>query len=437
MVYVIESFFFFLNVISSSFFNFWSHNYLTQNLTEKKNKTFLLNFGPQHPASHGVLRMAVQLEGEIIDQADAHVGFLHRGTEKLIENRNFNQALPYFDRLDYVSMMAQEHAFCVAIEHLLNSISYSTFFCHIRVLFDELTRILNHLLAISTHSLDVGNMSPMFWAFEEREKIMEFYERVSGARMHAAFFRPNQLDWTGLNKTLFNDINFFLTSLFKTLTEMYITLSTNKIWKSRLVRIGEVTFLDVQNYSLTGPIARSVGIYSDLRLLSSTTYASYWQFFFKSYLGFRGDCYDRFLIRMREMYESINIIFQILFILSKKTFSQSTFLTFFDFLKIQTPYSNLKKTKYSSMETLIKHFKYYSEGETLPNGFIYKAVEAPKGEFGVSIITTNSSHPYRLKMRTPAYHHMHVISKLVQGHFFADLVTVLGSQDIVFGDVDR
>ncbi len=432
--------------MKSNIFNFWQPNFLQNSYSERKIKSFILNFGPQHPASHGVLRLIVQLNGELVERADPHVGFLHRGTEKLIESRNYLKSLPYFDRLDYVSMMTQEHAFCLAIENLLKTTSYTSLYVQIRVLFDELTRILNHLLAISTHSLDVGNMAPLFWAFEEREKIMEFYERVSGARMHAAFYRPNEIDWTGLNHQFFLDVSLFARDCFKSLTEIFSVLSLNKIWKSRLVNIGTLSLTDAYTYGLTGPVVRSIGIRKDIRFLKSETYSHYWFLSLKGYLGKRGDSYDRFLIRIREMYESVNIVFQILINISssannnKEIFLKNkkiNFFSFFDFLYSSSFKKLNNNSKYSSMETLINHFKNYSEGVKVPKGFTYKAVEAPKGEFGVSLISDGTSSPYRCKIRTPAYHHIQVMPRMVQGHFFADLVTVLGSQDIVFGDVDR
>ena len=429
--------------MKSTLFNFWLPTTPESSYSERKVKSFVLNFGPQHPASHGVLRLVVQLNGELVERADPHVGFLHRGTEKLIESRTYLKSLPYFDRLDYVSMMTQEHAFCLAVENLLNTISYSSTYVQIRVLFDELTRILNHLLALSTHALDVGNMSPVFWAFEERERLMEFYERVSGARMHAAFYRPNDLDWTGLNYQFFLDVALFCRDCFKSLTEIFAVLGTNKIWKSRLVNVGVVNLIDGLSYGATGPIIRSAGIKKDLRFLKSETYSYYWFLSIRGYLGKHGDSYDRFLIRMREMYESVNIVFQILtgisnvVSLSQQQSKSFNFFNFFQFLYQQQSTILNFKTKYTSMESLINHFKYYSEGLLVPKGFTYKAVEAPKGEFGVSLISDGSANPYRCKIRTPAYHHMQMMSRLVQGHYFADLVTVLGSQDIVFGDVDR
>lgn len=393
------------------------------------------------------MRLVVQLNGELVERADPHVGFLHRGTEKLMESRNYLKSLPYFDRLDYVSMMTQEHGFCVAIESLLQSTSHTALYTQIRVLFDELTRILNHLLAIGTHSLDVGNMSPVFWAFEERERIMEFYERVSGARMHAAFYRPNDIDWTGLDYQFFLDVSIFARDCFKSLTEIFTVLTTNRIWKSRLVNVGSVNLNDSYSYGITGPVVRSVGLKKDIRFLKSETYSHYWFLSLNGYLGKRGDSYDRFLIRVREMFESINIIFQVLCNLTGLKYGKEGFnpennknlnlYSFFDFLYSQKFKKLNYNSKYTSMESLINHFKYYSEGLKVPKGFVYKAVEAPKGEFGVSLISDGSSIPFRCKIRTPAYHHMQIMPRMVQGHFFADLVTVLGSLDIVFGDVDR
>jgi len=430
--------------MKSSIFNFWQPPFPQNSYSERKVKSFVLNFGPQHPAAHGVLRLVVQLSGELVERADPHVGFLHRGTEKLIEKRTYLKSIPYFDRLDYVSMMTQEHAFCVAVESLLKTTSHTALYVQVRVLFDELTRIMNHLLALSCHSLDVGNMAPLFWAFEERERLMEFYERVSGARFHAAFYRPNDLDWTGLNHQFFLDVALFARDCFKSLTEIFAVLTTNTIWRSRLVGVGSINLNDAISYAASGPVVRSVGIRKDMRFLRSETYASYWFLSLHSFLGKRGDSYDRFLIRVREMYESVNIVFQILTVLTNKrsemvsdSSKKVDFFSFFDFLYRSKKNQINKKTKYTSMENLIQHFKKYSEGSKVPKGFAYAAVEAPKGEFGVSLISDGTSKPYRCKIRTPAYHHMHVIPRMVQGHYMADLVTVIGSQDIVFGDVDR
>jgi len=425
-------------------FNFWQAPLPNNSFSERKIKNLVLNFGPQHPAAHGVLRLVLQLSGELIERADPHVGFLHRGTEKLIEKRTYLKSVPYFDRLDYVSMMTQEHAFCIAVESLLKTTSHTALYVQIRVLFDELTRVLNHLLALSCHSLDVGNMSPVFWAFEERERLMEFYERVSGARMHAAFYRPNDIDWTGLNHQFFLDVALFARDCFKSLTEIFAVLTTNAIWKTRLVGIGSVNLNDAVAYAASGPVVRSVGIKKDVRFYKSETYASYWFLSLHSFLGKRGDSYDRFLIRVREMYESINIVFQVLsnLVNSRNNTTdietdQTNFFSFFEFLYKTKKNQLNKKTKYTSMESLIQHFKKYSEGAKVPKGFAYAAVEAPKGEFGVALVSDGSSKPYRCKIRTPAYHHMHIMPRMLQGHYLADLVTVLGSQDIVFGDVDR
>ena len=430
--------------MKSTIFNFWQPPFPQNSYNERKIKSFILNFGPQHPAAHGVLRLVVQLSGELVERSDPHVGFLHRGTEKLIEKRTYLKSVPYFDRLDYVSMMTQEHAFCIAVESLLKTTSYTALYVQVRVLFDELTRIMNHLLALSCHSLDVGNMAPLFWAFEERERLMEFYERVSGARMHAAFYRPNELDWTGLNYQLFLDITIFARDCFKSLTEIFAVLTNNNIWKTRLIGVGSININDAISYAASGPVIRSIGIRKDMRFYRSETYASYWFLSLYSFLGKQGDSYDRFLIRVREMYESVNIVFQIInnITTSKINFTnnnseQVNFFNFFNNL-YKNKYNKLnKKTKYNSMEELITHFKKYSEGIKIPKGFTYAAVEAPKGEFGVSLISNGSSKPYRCKIRTPAFHHMHIMSRMTQGHYLADLVTVLGSQDIVFGDVDR
>lgn len=390
-----------------------------------------------------MLRLVVELNGELVERTDSHVGFLHRGTEKLIENRTYFKSIPYFDRLDYVSMMTQEHAFCISIETLLGSVSYTALYVQVRVLFDELTRVLNHLLALSTHSLDVGNMAPVFWAFEERERLMEFYERVSGARMHAAFYRPNDIDWTGLDYQFFLDVTLFTRDCFKSLTEIFAVTTNNRIWKSRLVSIGSINFNDAVGYGVTGPVGRSIGIKKDLRFCKVETYSYYWFLSIQSYLGKKGDSYDRFLIRIREMYESINISFQLLTNLTSILYrssnegSQLGVTNLFQMLDASQSTKLNLNSKYNSMESLITHFKFYSEGIKVPRGFTYNAVEAPKGEFGTAIISDGTATPYRCKIRTPAYHHMQIMSRMAHGHYFADLVTILGSLDIVFGDVDR
>ena len=403
----------------------------------------MLNFGPQHPASHGVLRLVLQLEGEYITHADSNIGFLHRGTEKLMEQRNYLKSLPYFDRLDYVSMMSQEHAYCLGIENLLSMQSHTTFFIQVRTMFDELTRLMNHFLGISTHSLDVGNMSPVFWAFEEREKLMEFYERVSGARMHAAFYRPNELDWTGLNYQFFLDVLFFLKNTYKSITEMFVILATNNIWKTRLVQVGVIDSELAPLFGASGVVLRSAGVRKDLRIFKTTTYSYYWFLKFRSFLGKTGDCFDRFIIRIREMLESVYIIYQIipnftkLFSNNNSVSGVFSWSTAFDSMLENTQTKSLTNRKSTSMESLISHFKHYSEGVKVPAGLEYTAVEAPKGEFGVTLLSDGSSKPFRCKIRTPAYHHLQYMTSQIRGHYFADMITILGSQDIVFGEVDR
>ena len=403
-----------------------------------------LNLGPQHPAAHGVLRLIVQLNGEIIEKADPHIGLLHRGTEKLMEDKIYLHSLPYFDRFDYVSMLCQEHAYCLAIESLMDKNNYSSSFVQVRTLYDEITRILNHLLAIACHALDVGSMSPIFWAFEEREKLMEFYERVSGARMHAAFYRPNEMNTNAVTPMLLEDMIEFTKNSLITFNEIHNVLTHNKIWKQRLVNIGSYSYKDALNYGLTGVMSRCTGLKRDLRLDNNETYANYYYVNFRSYLGKKGDCYDRYLIRMNEMVESLNIMNQIINKLKKKDvekvikkkskFKSMKVLKYLD--KKQYNQENYKNN-YNSMESLINHFKYWSEGFKVEKGWVYKAVESPKGEFGVSLISDNSNKPYRCKVRSPAYHNLQFLPKLAKGHYLADLVTLMGTIDIVFGEIDR
>lgn len=398
-----------------------------------------MNFGPQHPAAHGVLRLILQLNGEVIEKMDTHIGLLHRGTEKLIEDRIYLQSLPYFDRLDYVSMVVQEHAYCLAIESLLNTNNYSATFVLIRTLFDELTRILNHMLAIACHALDVGSMSSIFWAFEEREKIMEFYERVSGARMHAAFYRPNEANIYAMSNFLVEDILDFSKNCFTTLNEMHNILTYNKIWKQRLVNIGAYSYTTCLEYGLTGVMARSTGIKRDLRMMKLETYANYYHLNFRAYTGHNGDSYDRFLIRMNEMAESLYIINQLAHkLMSKKTkkveLKPLALLKYFDSRLVN---GRIKKNEYNSMEKLIKHFKYWNEGFDVKANWTYQAVESPKGEFGVTLLSDNSVKPYKCKIRSPALHHLQVLPKISKGHYLADLVALIGTIDIVFGEVDR
>jgi NADH dehydrogenase (ubiquinone) Fe-S protein 2 len=431
--------------VNRSIFQIWQPNNFKDETTLKKLKTMNLNVGPQHPAAHGVLRLIVQLNGEIIEKIDPHIGLLHRGTEKLMEDKIYLHSLPYFDRFDYVSMLIQEHAYCLAIESLLGTLNYSATFVQIRTLYDEITRILNHLLAIACHALDVGSMSPIFWAFEEREKLMEFYERVSGARMHAAFYRPNEVNLKAISSFLLEDILDFSKNCFTTLNEIHNTLTYNKIWKQRLVNVGTYSHETCINYGLTGVMSRSIGIKRDLRLDKLETYANYYYLNFRSFVGQNGDSYDRFLIRMNEMTESLNIINQVINKITKhkhqkKQIKKLTNINPHQILKFINPKhlnQNNYKNEYISMEQLIKHFKYWSEGFTVKSNWTYRAVESPKGEFGVSIISNNTNIPYKCKVRSPAYHHLQVLPKISKGHFLADLVALMGTIDIVFGEIDR
>ena len=427
--------------MNRSIFNIWQPNIIKDTSTLKKLKTMNLNVGPQHPAAHGVLRLIVQLNGEIIEKIDPHIGLLHRGSEKLMEDKIYLLSLPYFDRFDYVSMLIQEHAYCLAIESLLGTVNYSATFVQIRTLYDEITRILNHMLCIACHALDVGSMSPIFWAFEEREKLMEFYERVSGARMHAAFYRPNEVNLNSISSFLLEDILDFNKNCFSTLNEIHNTLTYNKIWKQRLINIGSYSYEMCINYGLTGVMSRSTGIKRDLRLDKLETYANYYYLNFRSYIGQNGDSYDRFLIRMNEMSESINIINQVINKITKNKNKNKKYNSNpHQILKYLNPKSWNKhnnKNEYISMEKLIQHFKYWSEGFPVKSGWTYKAVESPKGEFGVSLISNNSNIPYKCKVRSPAYHHLQVLPKISKGHFLADLVALMGTIDIVFGEIDR
>jgi NADH dehydrogenase (ubiquinone) Fe-S protein 2 len=431
--------------VNRSIFQIWQPNNFKDETTLKKLKTMNLNVGPQHPAAHGVLRLIVQLNGEIIEKIDPHIGLLHRGTEKLMEDKIYLHSLPYFDRFDYVSMLVQEHAYCLAIESLLGTLNYSATFVQIRTLYDEITRILNHLLAIACHALDVGSMSPIFWAFEEREKLMEFYERVSGARMHAAFYRPNEVNLKAISSFLLEDILDFSKNCFTTLNEIHNTLTYNKIWKQRLINIGTYSHETCINYGLTGVMSRSIGIKRDLRLDKLETYANYYYLNFRSFIGQNGDSYDRFLIRMNEMTESLNIINQVInkitkHKIQKKKIKSTSNINPHQILRFINPKhlnQNNYKNEYISMEQLIKHFKYWSEGFTVKPNWTYRAVESPKGEFGVSLISNGTNIPYKCKVRSPAYHHLQVLPKISKGHFLADLVALMGTIDIVFGEIDR
>lgn len=408
----------------SLFFNWSPFKKLTK-------KTIILNFGPQHPAAHGVLRLILQLEGEVVQRLDPHIGLLHRGTEKLIETKYFEKSIPYFDRLDYVSMMSQEHSYCLSIEKLLGKSLVKLEVNYIRILFDELTRILNHLLAIACHALDIGSMSSLFWAFEEREKLMEFYERVSGARMHAAFHRPIiSFNYT-LDKQLLIDILSFIKDCYITLNEMHNLLTYNKIWKQRLVNIGVLSINSCIDWSLTGVLARSVGLKRDLRLNKKDSYSNYNLLNIKSYLGLNGDTYDRYLIRMLEMGESLNICNFLtikLLNISDNTYKQQVGNFNFKINGLNT---------YNSMEDLITHFIHWHSGYTIKSNININYIESPKGEFGVTLIANNSVKPARCKIRSPGYFNLQALTKLAKGHYLADLSALIGTIDIVFGEIDR
>jgi NADH dehydrogenase (ubiquinone) Fe-S protein 2 len=389
----------------------------------KEIKNFTLNFGPQHPSAHGVLRLVLELDGEIIEKADPHIGLLHRGTEKLIEYKNYTQALQYFDRLDYVSMMAQEHGYSLAVEKLLRC-EMPLRAQYIRVLFSEITRILNHLLAISTHALDVGAMTPLLWAFEEREKLMEFYERVSGARLHSAYIRPGGVS-QDLPLGLCEDIYQFATHFTQRVDEIEEMLTGNRIWKQRLVDVGVVTYDEAMAWGFSGPMLRGSGISWDLR--KNQSYEIYDQLDFDVPIGTNGDCYDRYCIRISEMRESIRIIIQCLNNLPEGPVKV-------DDAKIVPP-SRIDMKE--SMESLIHHFKFFTENFNVPAGETYTSVEAPKGEFGVFLVSNGTSNPYRCKIRPPGFSHIAGLDFMAKGHMLADVVTLIGTQDIVFGEVDR
>lgn len=389
----------------------------------KQIKSFTINFGPQHPAAHGVLRLVLELNGEIINRADPHIGLLHRGTEKLIEYKTYLQALPYFDRLDYVSMMSQEQTYSLAVEKLVG-VDVPIRAQYIRVLFCEITRILNHLLAVGCHAMDVGAMTPMMWAFEEREKLMEFYERVSGARMHAAYIRPGGVA-QDLPLGLLDDIYQFVEQFPLRLDELEELLTSNRIWKERLVDIGVVTAQEAIDWGFSGVMLRGSGLPWDLR--KTQPYDVYDKMEFEIPVGTNGDCYDRYLIRVEEMRQSLSIVRQCLNTIPSGIIKTSN-------TKITNP-SRVEMKQ--SMEALIHHFKYFTEGINVEPGETYTATEAPKGEFGVYLISNGSNKPYRCKIKAPGFAHLQALNDMAKGHMIADVVTILGTQDIVFGEVDR
>ena len=389
----------------------------------KQSKTLNLNFGPQHPAAHGVLRLILELDGEVVEKADPHIGLLHRGTEKLIENKTYAQALPYFDRLDYVAPMNQEHAFALAIEKILK-IEVPIRAQFIRVMFCEIGRILSHILNITTQALDVGALTPSLWGFEERETLMTFYERVSGSRLHANYFRTGGVH-RDLPRGLEEDIGKFCNSFPKIINDLETLLTDNRIFKQRNVDIGIVTKKDALDYSFSGVMLRGSGVPWDLR--KSQPYECYDQFDFDIPIGKNGDCYDRYLCRIEEMRESVKIINQCLSSMPKGPVKSMN-------NKITPP---PKKEIKDSMEALIHHFKLFTEGYRVDKDEIYTAVEAPKGEFGVYLISDGSSKPYKCKIRAPGFSHLQAMDYLLKGHMLADVPAVLGSLDIVFGEVDR
>ena len=386
-------------------------------------KNFTINFGPQHPAAHGVLRLILELDGEVVERADPHIGLLHRGTEKLIEHKTYIQALPYFDRLDYVSMMAQEHTYSLAVEKLAR-LDVPRRAQVIRVIFLEITRILNHLLAVGCHAMDVGAMTPFMWAFEEREKLMEFYERVSGARMHSAYVRPGGVS-ADIPLGLSDDIYLFIAQFNLRLAEIEELLSGNRIWKERLVDIGIVSSKKAIDWGFSGVMLRGSGIGWDLRKTSPCEVYS--EIDFTVPVGSNGDCFDRYLIRIEEMRQSLSIIEQALLLLSEGPVKTSNFKA--------VPPSRAEMKM--SMEAVIHHFKLHTEGIVLPYGETYTATEAPKGEFGVYLVSNNTDKPYRCKIKAPGFGHLQALNEMSKGHMIADVVTIIGTQDIVFGEVDR
>ena len=390
---------------------------------EEKVQNLTLNFGPQHPAAHGVLRLVMKMDGEKVIEADPHIGLLHRGTEKLIEGKTYLQALPYFDRLDYVSMMSQEHAYCLAVEDLVNA-QVPLRAQYIRCLFGEITRIMNHLLALTTHAMDVGALTPFLWAFEERESLFEFYERVSGARMHAAYFRPGGVAYD-LPLGLCDDIWKFSENFASRIDEIEELLTANRIWKQRLVDIGVVTADQAQALGFTGVLLRGSGVYWDLR--KSQPYDAYQNFDFDIPVGTTGDCYDRYLIRIQEMRESLRIIHAAISNLPSGNHKTDDF-------KFSPPKRGTLK---NSMEGLIHAFKYYTNCLSIAPSETYKCVEAPKGEFGVYLVSDGSNRPYRCGIRAPGFPHLQGLQAMSQNHMLADLVTIIGTQDIVFGEIDR
>ena len=391
---------------------------------EQRIRNFNINFGPQHPAAHGVLRLVLELDGEIVERCDPHIGLLHRGTEKLMESRTYLQNLPYFDRLDYVAPMNQEHAWCLAIERLTGTVVPRRASL-IRVLYSEIGRVLNHLLNVTTQAMDVGALTPPLWGFEEREKLMVFYERACGARLHAAYFRPGGVH-QDLPDDLLNDIEQWAVEFPRVLDDLDGLLTENRIFKQRNALIGIMTEEDALAWGYSGVMVRGSGMAWDLR--RSQPYECYDEFEFKIPVGKNGDCYDRYLCRMAEMRESTSIIKQAV---AKLRVEKGDILARG---KITPPSRRDMKT---SMEALIHHFKLYTEGFHVPAGEVYAAVEAPKGEFGVYLKADGTNKPYRAKIRAPGFLHLQSIDWMAKGHMLADVAAIIGTMDIVFGEVDR
>jgi NADH-quinone oxidoreductase subunit D len=390
---------------------------------ETQIRPFTMNFGPQHPAAHGVLRLVLELEGEIVERADPHIGLLHRGTEKLIEYKTYTQAVPYFDRLDYVAPMNQEHAFALATEKLLG-ITVPKRGQYMRVLFCELGRVLNHILNITTFALDVGALTPALWGFEEREKGMEFYERICGARLHANYFRPGGV-YQDAPAGLLDDMYEWAENLPSFLKDLESLLTNNRIFKQRTVDIGTVSKNDAMALGFSGPMLRASGVPWDLR--KSQPYDSYEEFDFDIPTGKTGDCYARYLVRMEEMYQSLSIMKQAI------TNMPDGKVKVDDYKVSPPPRAEMK----SSMEAMIHHFKLYTEGYHVPAGETYTAVEAPKGEFAVYLVSDGTNRPYRCRIRAPGVPHLAALDFLSKGHQLADAVSIIGSLDIVFGEIDR
>ena len=385
---------------------------------EQKIRNFNINFGPQHPAAHGVLRLVLELDGEIVDRCDPHIGLLHRGTEKLMESRTYLQNLPYFDRLDYVAPMNQEHAWCLAIERLTGT-EIPRRASLIRVLFSEIGRVLNHLLNVTTQAMDVGALTPPLWGFEEREKLMIFYERACGARLHAAYFRPGGVH-QDLTKELLADIDSWAVEFPKVLADIDALLTENRIFKQRNVDIGIVSEDDIQKYGFSGVMVRGSGLAWDLR--RAQPYECYDEFDFEVPVGNNGDCYDRYLVRMEEMRQSVAIIRQAI---EKINFEDGPVLAQG---KLCPPRRVEMK---QSMEALIHHFKLYTEGFHVPEGEVYASVEAPKGEFGVYLVSDGTNKPYRVKIRAPGYLHLQAMDHMASGHQLADVAAIIGTMDVV------